>query len=89
MQNLYKFGSIEAKIWVGFNRFESEYGSTLTKRSLKKILAFNWWNWYTLGNLSLAWVKYSNPGADFPCAVETVSTGSNPVLNVRINKNNF
>ena len=27
MQNLYKFGSIETKIWVGFNRFESEYGS--------------------------------------------------------------
>ena len=27
MQNLYKFGSIEIKIWVGFYRFESEYGS--------------------------------------------------------------
>jgi len=23
MQNLYKFGSIETKIWVGFTRFES------------------------------------------------------------------
>ena len=34
-------------------------------------------------------MKYSNPGADFPCAVETVSTGSNPVLNVRINNHDF
>ena len=44
---------------------------------------------YTRDHASLAWVKYSNPGADFPCGVETGSTGSNPVLNVRLNKNNF
>ena len=44
---------------------------------------------YTRDYASLAWVKYSNPGADFPCGVETGSTGSNPVLNVRLNKNNF
>ena len=34
-------------------------------------------------------MKYSNPGADFPCGVETGSTGSNPVLNARINNNDF
>ena len=35
MQNLYKFGSIETEIWVGFNRFESEYGSM--KRQFSRI----------------------------------------------------
>lgn len=34
-------------------------------------------------------MKYSNPGADFPCGVETGSAGSNPVLNARLNINNF
>ena len=27
MQIRYRIGSIETKIWVGFTRFESEYGS--------------------------------------------------------------
>lgn len=44
---------------------------------------------YTRDNASLAWVKYSNPGADFPCGVETGSTGSNPVLNVRLNTRQY
>jgi hypothetical protein len=39
---------------------------------------------YTKDYVSFAWVKYSNPGAVFPCAVETDSTGSNPVLNARL-----
>ena len=34
-------------------------------------------------------MKYSNPGADFPCGVETGSAGSNPVLNASSNINNF
>ena len=34
-------------------------------------------------------MKYSNPGADFPCGVEILSAGSNPVLNARLNINNF
>lgn len=38
---------------------------------------------YTRDYVSLAWMKYSNPGADFPCGVEIGSTGSNPVLNAR------